>query len=393
MKSDIENIRNPRKPLPGRAVRTGLVLLVSGILLCVGGYLADEKHAAFNNVVSFLFLTGIGAGSLFLVALEYIAGAVWSVPMRRINEFLSGLLPFAALLAIPLFFYLPEIFSWAGGEHLHDNIVQSKLAYLNVNFFSIRFAAIFCIWILFLTILSWNSLKQDITGDQKHTRRNIIVSGIFLPFFAIGITLLPIDWAMSLEPDWYSTIFGVYYFSGSVVAALAVLTLVTVYLFDHGYFPFLRADHFYNLGALMFTFVNFWAYIAFSQFMLIWYSNLPEETSWFIMRWKNGWEIVSVVLILIHFWVPYFMLLSQESKMNLKRLKYTAILLIAAHFTDMYWLVMPSFNNEFQIGWVEAGFPILEAGLVILLLSWMMKRRNYIPVNDPKMKRALKFHL
>jgi hypothetical protein len=393
MKGNEINIRTVRRPFPQKATRTGWILFSAGILLCLAGYWSDPRHAAFDNEINFLFISSIAVGSLFLVALEYIAGAVWSVPLRRITEFLSMLLPFAAILAIPLLFHLDDIFRWAGQGTAPDSMAPSKSAYLNTGFFTLRFALIFGCWILFMIILLWNSFKQDRDPDQKYTGRNVKASGAFLPFFAAGITLLAVDWAMSLEPNWYSTIFGIYFFSGTVVAALAVLTITVIFLFERGYFPFLRSDHFYNLGALMFAFVNFWAYIAFSQFMLIWYGNLPEETSWFIMRWKNGWMNVSIILIAIHFWIPYFMLLSQESKTNLRRLKYTAVLLLAAHFMDMYWLVMPSYEGGVPLGWVEVGFPVMEAGLIILLLSWLMKLRNYIPNGDPKMQRALHFKL
>jgi hypothetical protein len=383
-----------KKPLPKKAVRLGWVLFLLGILICTSGYLINPRQAAFSNVVDFLFLTSIGIGALFLISLEYVAGAVWSVPMRRVNEFVAALVPFAALLAVPIFFLLPEVFKWADLKTVAtDDLLQSKQPYLNINFFAIRFAVIFGILMLFFVFLTQNSRKQDATADQKYTRWNIRISGLFMPFIAFGVTLLSIDWAMSIEPHWYSTIFGVYYFSGTVIAALAAVTYIVVRLYEHGYFPNLRQDHFYSLGALLFAFVNFWAYIAFSQFMLVWYANLPEETSWYLMRWRNGWEAVSIILILAQFWIPYFMLLSQESKMNLKRLKFVAIWLLIAHFLDMYWLVMPTYNSEVPLGLMEIGFPFLTVGLIILVLSWKMKRHNLLPIGDPKLQRGLKFHL
>jgi hypothetical protein len=198
---------------------------------------------------------------------------------------------------------------------------------------------------------------------------------------------------MSLEAHWFSTIYGVYYFSGTVLAALAASTLVILALQKGSSFPRLRPDHYYSLGALMFGFVNFWAYIAFSQFLLIWYANLPEETGWFMARWTNGWQYVSVLLIVVHFLVPYFALLSQESKMNPARLKVMAVWLIAAHVLDLYWLVMPTYATRVSIGWGEAGFPLVGVGMLILLLSWKTKRYNAVPIGDPKLKQGLDFRL
>jgi hypothetical protein len=383
-----------KKPMPLKVQRLGWVLFLLGIVISMLGYWVDARQTAFNNIVGFLFLTSIGLGAIFLIALDYVAGAVWSVPMRRINEFLAALIPFAALLALPVFFYLPDVFSWAkNGAAVIDPLVRSKQQYLNVNFFIIRFVVINALWIVFFYFLTRNSLKQDITKDQKYTRWNIRLGALFMPIFAIGLSAIAIDWGMSLEPHWYSTIYGVYYFSGTVIAALAAATYIIVRLHEHGYMPNLRRDHFYSLGTLMFVFVNFWAYIAFSQFLLIWYANMPEETFWFILRWKNGWQGVSILLIIVQFWVPYFMLLSQESKMNLKRLKFMSIWLLFAHLLDMYWLVMPTYNPEVILNWILIGFPLLCVGLVIIVLAWNMKRHNLVPIGDPRLQRGLEFHL
>jgi hypothetical protein len=383
-----------KKPLPKRVTSLGWLLFFLGVALYALGYWTDARHAAFSNVINFLFLTSIAAGAIFLIAMDYISGSVWSVPMRRIIEFLAALIPLAALLALPSLFHLGDIYRWAGAASVATHAFSpSKQAYLSADFFVLRFAVIFGIWMAFSFFLAQNSLKQDATKDQKHTRWNIKLGAVFMPVFALSISLIAVDWAMSLEPGWYSTVFGVYYFSGTVVAALAAAAYIIVRLYEHGYFPNLRRDHFYSLGALMFAFVNFWAYIAFSQFMLIWYGNLPEETSWFIMRWKNGWEIVSILLILVQFWIPYFMLLSQESKMNLKRLKFASIWLLCAHLLDIYWLVMPSYDSGVTLSWMEIGFPVLTVGLVIVVLSWKMKRVNLVPIGDPRLQRGLDFRL
>jgi hypothetical protein len=216
-----------------------------------------------------------------------------------------------------------------------------------------------------------------------------------MPFLAFTITFAAVDWIMSLEPHWFSAIFGVYYFSGTVLAALGVATFLIVLLNEKGYLTKkIKSDHYYSLGALLFAFTNFWAYIAFSQFMLIWYGNLPEETSWFLHRWEGSWMYVSIALIIIHFIIPYFGLLSQPSKKHPKRLLFFSAWIVFAHIVDLYWMIMPAFNTEGVVfGWVEIGFPLVAFGILILLFGLKVKKENIIPIGDPKLKRGLEFRL
>jgi hypothetical protein len=238
-----------------------------------------------------------------------------------------------------------------------------------------------------------NSTRQDITRDPRLTTINIRLAAVFLPVFAVTLTVTAVDWAMSLETHWYSTILGVYYFAGTVLAAVAAATYVIVKFHENGYLPALVRDHFYSLGALMFAFVNFWAYIAFSQFLLIWYANLPEETFWFMNRWRNGWQYVSVLLIVVHFAVPYFALLTQESKMDLRRLKIVSLWILFAHLLDLYWLIMPSYSTTVPFSWMEIVYPVVGVGLVLVLLSYKVSRTNLVPLGDPKLRRGLEFRL
>jgi len=242
-----------------------------------------------------------------------------------------------------------------------------------------------------------NSRSQDLSKDQSLTKRNIVLSAIFIPLFAISLTMAAVDWMMSLEPHWFSTIFGVYFFSGSVWGSLAALTLIGVLLREKGYLhPALRNDHYYSLGTLMFAFTCFWGYIAFSQYMLIWYADLPEENFWFMHRWSGGWEYFSLLLIVSHFIVPFGALLSYNSKTNPKRLKFMAIWILAAHFLDLYWVIMPNMSVEghgYVFSWFDFVFPVAVVGLIILIFSLNAKKYNLIPIGDPKLQRGLDFTL
>jgi len=396
MNSTEHRIEYERKELPAGLFKIGLVFFIIGLIVAVVGYFVDPTRSAFNNLIILMFLISVGLGSLFLVALEYIGGAVWSTPFRRITEFFAAVLFILPFFIIPVYFNIHDMFHWTHVEEvLKDKILSGKSAYLNEGFFTIRIVLFFAIWIFFYLILTRNSKKQDTTLDQSLTKKNIKISAIFMPFFGITLTLASIDWIMSLEPHWFSTIFGIYYFSGTILTALAVTTFMVVYLNEKGLLvKGLKRDHYYSLGALLFAFINFWAYIAFSQFLLIYYANLPEETYWFIARTEGSWVFVTILLGVVHFLVPYIGLLSQPSKMNPKRLKFMAVWILCAHLLDMYWLIMPTFSKDgAAFGWMELGYPLLAFGTIILVFYYFAKNKDLIPVGDPKLKRGIDFRL
>jgi hypothetical protein len=386
-----------RKDLPASLQKIGFILMGIGVVGGAGAFLLNAEQAFFNYLLGFMFLMSIGVGALFLISLEYVAGADWSTPLRRIIEFTASITPYLIILAIPILLNMHSLFHWSHTEVVEsDKILKEKAPYLNETFFLIRVAIVFALWTLFYFLLTKNSRKQDVSKDQNLTKLNIRLSAVFIPLFAITASVASIDWMMSLEPHWFSTIFGVYFFSGSVLAALAVITFATVKLKEAGYLhPKMVDDHYYSLGALLFAFVNFWGYIAFSQYMLIWYANLPEETFWFLARWQGSWVYISLALIFIHFIVPYSILLSQPAKMDAKKLKFASLWILFAHLLDLYWLILPTYQGESSVLTFVLGlsFPITAIGGIILLFYFHSKKINMVPVGDPKLERGLKFRL
>lgn len=396
MSSEEIKINYVKQDLPSGFTRLGFILLLVGVVLVVFSFITDFNRTTQNSVIIFTFLTSISIGSLFLVALEYIVGAVWSVPFRRISEIISIIIFIIPLFALPSILNFHSVFHWSHQEAVQtDKLLQVKAPYLNETFFIVRNVAIILIWWIFYKLLVGNSVKQDSTFEQTLTKKNIRISAVFMPIFGISLTIIAIDWLMSLEPHWFSTIFGVYYFSGTILAALACMTLMALYLNEKGLLiSGLTKDHYYSMGALMFAFINFWAYIAFSQFMLIWYANLPEETFWFITRWQGEWSYLSYGLIFMHFVIPYAILLPQPAKMDPFRLKLASIVILFAHFYDLYWLSMPTFSKDVVLfSWYEIAFPVLAVGLFLVIFSLRAKKVNLVPIGDPKMKRALEFKL
>lgn len=388
------NLEYQKKELPNKLNQLGWALFGAGIILAVIGFFSDYHRTLLNYLMAYMFILSIGIGSLLLIALEYVGGADWSVPIRRVVEFLAAIIIILPILVLPLVLNIHDIFHWAHEEAVSsDVILKGKSPYLNVTFFLIRVFAILAIWGLFYFLLIRNSNEQDKSHDQLLTKKNIILSAIFIPVFALTITITAVDWLMSLEPHWFSTIFGVYFFASSLVASLAAITLFVVKLKENGYMhPKLVDDHLFSLGALQFAFINFWAYIAFSQYLLIWYANLPEENFWFIHRWQHGWEYFSILLILTHFIVPYAALLSQPAKMDPKRLKFISVWILFAHFIDIYWLVMPNFEG-YYFSWIDFVVPLLVVGVIILIFNYRAKKSNLVPIGDPKLKKGLDFRV
>lgn len=385
-----------KKELPKKFRTLSLIVFSIGFIMSLFATFQDLERSLVNYNVIFSFLVSVSVGSIFLFAIEYLAGAVWSTMMRRIVEIFMSFVPVLFFLGLIIVFNTGHIFHWAHEEVVQaDKILKSKQPYLNQQFFVIRYLIYFLVWVLFAFFMNRNSIQQDLSKDQNLTYKNSKLSALFIPFFAFTLTFFAVDFLMSTEPHWFSTIFGVYYFSGTILASLAVLTITIILLFEKGYFGnLLRPDHFYNLGALLFAFVNFWAYIAFSQFLLIWYANLPEENFWMIHRWEGGWEIFSFILIFGHFLIPYFALLSKPSKSNLKRLKIMSIWILLMHYVDLYWLVSPSIYKKLVFGWFEISFLLLMIGVIMLLFQFRYdKIKNIIPVGDPKLRRSLEFHL
>lgn len=373
----------------------GAVLVALGGIGSVWAFSADAYRGWHWVLITFLFLLSIGLGNLFLIALEYLVNASWSTPIRRLSESLSGLLIPLAVVAVAIIAFgrEPLFHHWL---HPADDLIKGKVGFLNIQFFTVRVIVCFGLWILFRHFFLKNSRIQDLDGDQKHTRANVKLSTVFMVVFALSISTAAIDWIMSLDPHWFSTMFGVYYFAGTLVASIAVLTLFVIHLREGGFLPGLPKDTYYNLGLMLFAFNTFWAYIAFSQFMLIWYANLPEETLWFIHRWEGGWKYVSLFLMVFHFVLPFFALLSRTVKTIPAVLSFMAKWLIAAHILDLFWLVMPNYhpkNGGAVFGFLDLSYVVLAAGLIILWFHKEIVKANVMPVKDPKLSMGLHFSL
>jgi hypothetical protein len=356
-------------------------------------FAASRERFWASYVVWFLFVLTVGIGALFLVALNWLVGARWSVPLRRATERVSSLVVLAAPLAAIGLFALPVLYPWTFPQAANNPAIVAKSAWLNVPFFAGRAIGCAALLVLFFALFVGGSVRQDRTKDPALSVRAKRLSAPFMFVFAITITVVAFDWISSLVPEWYSDIFGVYLFAGTFLAGLAASSLAAIFLLSRGRLPGVRPDHLYNLGGLMFAFTVFWSYIAFAQYMLIWYANLPEEVVWYKQRIEGPWLVVVLALAVVHFVIPFFVLLGKDQKSDVRTLGAASICLLAAHLLDLYWMVFPAIGAAPVFGWPEASFALLFVGVG---LSWVRRSMGWgadVPVGDPLLHEGLEIHL
>lgn len=377
----------------------GLVLAVVGLgaslALGLAGAGEEARHQLWHSwLVGSLFVLSIALGGLFFVLVHHATQAGWSVVVRRIAENAMATLPFLALLFVPLLLGRHDLFHWTHAEAVQqDPLLQHKQPYLNETFFLIRTVAYFAIWSGLALWFGRQSRLQDATGDREITRRMRRMSPPGLLLFALSVTFFAFDWIMSLNPHWYSTIFGLYFFAGSAMAFFAFLALVSIAGRRAGLLvEVLSAEHQHDIGKLLFGFVVFWAYMAFSQYLLIWYANLPEETGFFAERLTGSWRTASIALALGHFIVPFFFLMPRAFKRSDKALAAASIWLLAMHLLDLYWLVMPNLHREGMApSLIDAAAVIGCCGVFLAAFGGALRRQALVPLRDPRLPESLTF--
>lgn len=384
----------------------GAVFIAVSIVL--GAIAGDNmRHFLYAWLTGFCFYLSLAIGSLFFVALLQLTRAGWSATVRRIAEFSAATFPVLFLFAIPIVIGGGEIFDWWGDDKRAasdiSGLLEHKKPYLNEAFFIGRVAFYFLFWWGLSTFILKRSLKQDETGNTKITNLLERINAPAIILLALTTTFAAFDFIMSLAPHWYSTILGVYYFGGAMMSSLAMIILIAMFLQKQGKLRHVvSADHFQDLGKLMFAFIVFWAYIAFSQFMLIWYAAIPEEVSWYYVRTTDHWEVLAGVLLFGHFLLPFLFVMSRAQKRRKATLAAGAIWLLIMHYFDMYWLIMPEMNQAAYTGTVEAfilPFNVMDitiwigmGGLFVAWMSFVAGKRSLVAVKDPRLVEALAFH-
>ncbi len=370
-----------------------LAALIS-IVACIAGYIQDPDRFFRSYLVAFTFTCALGLGAFFFVMIQFLSGSAWSVTMRRIMENLMLTLPLGALLFVPVAFGLHHLYSWTNTDLVQSSeALRAKSNFLVPKMFIARTYGYFLLWSIWVFAIYRQSVKQD---GQRSVRQMRIASrwsasGLLLVFL-IG-TLAAYDWLMSVEPSWYSTIFGLYYLADGAVLFFSVVILVCLGFRKAGVLKnAIGVEHYHDLGKWLFAMSCFYTYMAFSQFLLIWYANIPEETSFYRHRMPGTWLYISLSLPFIRFFIPFFVLLSRRAKRNLKVVGFMAAYSLVAVYLDMYWVVMPVFYpNGPQIHWLDfatLGAVVSIAGLVF----WSRFRKHaLVPVGDLRLEQSLHF--
>jgi hypothetical protein len=380
---------------PDRTRRTAkTLLLVGGVLVAIGVAIVPSSLWMHLLLVSY-YLIGLGLAGVAFVAIQYAVGGGWATVLRRVPEAMAYALPAGAIGLLIVLVANPSLYPW-----LHETVghvdAQNwfKHFWLSYPFLLTRAAVFIGLWLLFSWLIIGHSRKQDLDGDLAHTHRNIRTSVIFLFVFAFSFCLASIDWIQSLEPEWYSTMWGLYSFSGLFVSGLAAIILLVIWLERSGPLRGLVTEaHMHDLGKLLFAFSTFWMYIWFSQYMLIWYSNISEETAYFIPRIHGAWGVLFVANVLLNWVVPFFLLLPIATKKNTWSLARIAVVVLVGRWVDLYLQIGPTQPDATPMfGLVEAGMVLVGFGLFALSVMKGLAAAPIVPARDPYYRESLHHH-
>jgi hypothetical protein len=316
--------------------------------------------------------------------------------IRRIFEAGAKTLPALVVLFLPILFGMKELFPWARADAASDPLLQIKAWYLNSGFFTFRAFLYFAIWGGFGWFLLRLSKQQDETGDPRLFRRMQGFAGPGLGIYGLTATFASVDWLMSLDPHWYSSLFGVYFIGGQAVAAMAFVILIVSFLARREPMKdVFRPQHYHDYGNLLFAFVLLWSYFGLSQFLIIWMGNLPEETAWYLHRQQHGWIWVSLALVIFHFAIPFALLLSKRRKRNIHALAKVAILLLVMHWVDLFWQAGPAFSDHAGSPghplphWLDLTTVVAIGGLWLATFTALLSKRPLLPIGEPHLQEAL----
>lgn len=361
------------------------------VLLLIGAFINRDQFFR-SYLIGFTFWTGIAVGSLALLMLQHLTGGGWGLVIRRALEAATRTLPLMAVLFVPIILGAHSLYPWTHEEELTSHpVVRGKTPYLNLTFFSIRAVVYFAIWIGLAFFLNRWSLEQDRTGDRWLAKAMRVLSGPGMVLLIFSVTFAAIDWYMSLEPEWASTIYGFIYVAAWSLSALAFVIAVMAVLSKYEPLNHIVAPlHFHDLGKLLLALVMLWAYFAFSQYLIIWSGNLPEEIQWYLIRTRGAWGGIILAVVILHFALPFLFLLSRSLKRDPHKLVFVAALILVMRAVDLLWMLKPAFTGpHFQVSWMDIVALIGFGGAWLGMFTWQLSKRSLIPINDPQYESVL----
>jgi hypothetical protein len=390
MSAESHPVPEPVDVLRRRAFAAGAAGLIASLI----GALVSPTQFFRSYLFAFLFWNGIALGCLSLLMIQHLTGGRWGLAIRRLLEAGTRTVPVLALLFLPVVLGLKRIYPWAGSEQtdaIMRHAIEAKHAYLNVPFFLGRAAFYFAVWFLLAYFLNRVSLESDAGMDLRQARKLRSLSGGGLLLMGLTITFMSVDWAMSLDPRWFSTIYGMLFMIGTALSALALCIVVVTRLGGNPQVSVVaNADTLHDLGKLMLAFIMVWAYFSFSQFLIIWSGNLPEEIPWYIRRFHGVWRAIGLFLVLFHFVVPFLVLLSRGAKRRAKTVGMVALWILGVRALDLFWLVRPEFpHTGFALHWLDLALPIGLGGVWLGVFAQQLKTRPLLPLGEPEVRQIL----
>jgi hypothetical protein len=380
---------------PADITRTRNVAFAVGSLFTLAlvlGAVLNARHFFHGYLVGFVFWTGITVGSLALLMLQHLTGGAWGLVIRRVLEASTRTLPLMLLLFVPVAIGLKHIYPWMDAAVMNSTAaLQKKTSFLNPSFFILRAFVYFAIWSALAMALNWLSGQQDRAESRQVRKRMQMISGPGLVLTIICITFAAIDWVMSLDPSWYSTIYGLIFVAAWALSALAFTILIMSWLSAREPMSaVVQPRHSHDWGNLTLALVMLWTYFAFSQYLLIWSGNLPEETTWYVARKHGGWGAIALAVVIFQFAFPFLMLLSRATKQNAQRLAMLAALILVMRVIDVIWLIEPTYSRgDFVFNWMDYVAPIAIGGLWLGTFAWQLQKRPLLPINDPQLEQAV----
>jgi len=377
-----------------RLRRLALGAGIAGVILLAVGLFIKPEYFFRSYLVGWVFWISVALGSLALVMVHTMTSGSWGVAARRVLEAASRTLPWMLLLFLPLLpplFGFGDLYPWLHEEGRHG-LSHGKAVYLSTPWFLVRLAIYFAIWLLLSFSLNRLAARQDREGDPGLIAKMKRIAGPGIGIWSLCVTFAAVDWLMSLDPRWFSTIYGVWLMGSMGLSALAFLIVFSVWLWRREPMNHvLRPGHFHDWGKLMLAFTMLWAYFSFSQFLIMWAGNLPEEIEWFKRRITGGWGTVALVIVLFHFALPFLLLLSRDLKRNPRQLVFVAGLMLVMRLVDLIWQVEPGFEGDHApaLYWMYAAATLAIGGLWLWLFLGELKKRPLVPINDPYLPEAL----
>ena len=376
-----------------RVQQRSLILGVVALVACTIGSVSAPQQFFRSYLFSYMFYIGLTLGCMALAMLQYLAGGSWGIVIRRITESATRTMWLLLLLFIPIVIGIPSLYSWSHADVVAaDPILQHKRLFLNVPFFIGRAVLYFAGWLIFSHFMNKWSHQQDAGSRQPLARRLQLLSGPGLVFYGLSVTFAAVDWVMSIEPHWFSTIYGLLFIAGQGLSALSFCIALLVILSRPGgpLEGVIGPAHLHDIGKLMLTFTMLWAYFSYSQFLIIWSGNLADEIPWYIQRLRGGWQWIGLLLVVFHFALPFALLLSRRLKRSGRTLVRIAALIIAMRFLDLFWQVAPGLHQSgFQLHWMDFVAPIGIGGLWLAMFLFQLKKWPLLPLRDAHLKDAL----